>query len=53
MGNVKILTIDDDDLMRESICGYLDDHGFETLEAANGRVGMGPAAATRCPIRHQ
>jgi phosphoserine phosphatase RsbU/P len=35
-----ILTIDDDDLVRESISVYLEDSGFEVIEANNGLQGV-------------
>jgi phosphoserine phosphatase RsbU/P len=35
-----ILTIDDDDLVRESISVYLEDSGFEVIEANNGQQGV-------------
>ncbi len=35
-----ILTIDDDDLVRESMAVYLEDSGFEVLEAKNGQTGI-------------
>ena len=36
----KILTIDDEDYIRHSIKSYLEDYGFEVVEAANGREGI-------------
>ncbi len=36
----KILTIDDEEAIRGSIRAYLEDCGFEVLEAENGRVGL-------------
>lgn len=38
--DVTILTIDDEDLLRESIVAYLEDSGFNVLEADNGRRGI-------------
>ena len=35
-----ILTIDDEDFIRQSFCAYLEDFGFNVLEAANGRIGL-------------
>lgn len=37
---VRILTIDDERYVRESIVAYLEDSGFEMLEATNGREGI-------------
>jgi phosphoserine phosphatase RsbU/P len=36
----KILTIDDEASIRSSIVAYLEDSGFEIIEAENGRVGI-------------
>lgn len=36
----KILTIDDEDIIRESIQAYLEDSGFAVIHAENGRVGL-------------
>jgi two-component sensor histidine kinase/CheY-like chemotaxis protein len=36
----KILTIDDEDIIRESIEAYLEDSGFAVIHAENGRVGL-------------
>lgn len=38
--NTRILTIEDEDLLREYVCDYLEDIGFETLQADNGRRGL-------------
>ncbi len=38
--DVTILIIDDDPVVRESICVFLEDSGFNTLEAENGRIGL-------------
>ncbi|MBU2510922.1 response regulator [bacterium] len=38
--DIKILTIDDESLIRESIVDYLEDSGFEVLQAENGRIGL-------------
>jgi len=35
-----ILTIDDESLIRESYRFYLEDNGYQVLEAENGRVGL-------------
>ncbi len=35
-----ILTMDDTELLRESMALYLEDKGFRVLQAANGRVGL-------------
>ncbi|MCF6284088.1 MAG: SpoIIE family protein phosphatase [Candidatus Hydrogenedentes bacterium] len=37
---VRILSIEDELTVRRSIVGYLEDSGFELLEADNGRVGL-------------
>ncbi len=36
----RLLVIDDDDLVRRNICGFLRDSGFSIIEAANGAVGV-------------
>src|SRR5690606_4450396 len=36
----KLLIIDDDTLVRQSIATYLEDSGFHVLEAASGAMGM-------------
>jgi len=36
----KILTIDDEAYVRDSIRNYLEDYGFEVVEAENGRIGI-------------
>jgi len=36
----KILTIDDEASIRNTIVAYLEDSGFEIIEAVNGRVGI-------------
>lgn len=36
----KLLIIDDDTLVRQSIATYLEDSGFQVLEAASGAAGM-------------
>lgn len=38
--NIRILAIEDEDLLREYVCDYLDDIGFTTLQACNGREGI-------------
>lgn len=37
---IKVLTIDDDDFVRELIAAFLEDCGFNVLQAANGREGL-------------
>lgn len=37
---IKILTIDDESLIRESITDYLEDSGFIVFQAENGRTGL-------------
>ena len=36
----KILVIDDEVYIRDSVIGFLEDFGFEVVEAANGRIGL-------------
>jgi serine phosphatase RsbU (regulator of sigma subunit) len=36
----KILTIDDERMMRQIIAAYLEDSGFQVIQAENGRVGI-------------
>ncbi|MCP3942020.1 MAG: response regulator [Desulfobacteraceae bacterium] len=36
----KILVIDDEVYIRDSVTGFLEDFGFEVIEAENGRIGM-------------
>lgn len=38
--NIKILAIEDETLIREYVCDYLEDIGFKTLQAPNGRIGI-------------
>ena len=38
--NIKILAVDDDQLLRTCIIAFLEDSGYETLEAENGRVAL-------------
>ncbi len=38
--NIRILTIEDEELLREYVCDYLEDIGFVTLQADNGRRGL-------------
>ena len=43
MKNVEsqtILTIEDDDVVRKSIAAYLNDRGFDVLQAGNGQAGL-------------
>ena len=37
---IKILTIDDEQRVRESLAAYLEDSGFKVIEAENGRDGI-------------
>lgn len=41
----KILVIEDDDLMRETVLEVLEWHGFEAVDAPNGQVGIKMAIA--------
>lgn len=43
----RILSIEDDPTVRRSICGYLEDSGFEVIEAENGREGLDRIAQDR------
>jgi PAS domain S-box-containing protein len=36
----RILAIDDEPIVRESIAAYLEDSGFEILQAQDGRIGL-------------
>ena len=36
----RILTIDDEQLVREIITAYLEDSGFEVLQAGDGGTGI-------------
>ena len=36
----RILVIDDNDAFRSTICLWLKRHGYEVLEASNGKTGM-------------
>ncbi len=38
--NIKVLTIEDEILIRESIADYLADSGFNVLQAENGKTGL-------------
>ena len=35
-----VLTIEDEEIIRESFSFYLEDHGYKVLEAENGRLGL-------------
>jgi serine phosphatase RsbU (regulator of sigma subunit) len=37
---IRILTIDDEDLVREIFTAYLEDSGFEVIQASNGQTGI-------------
>jgi signal transduction histidine kinase len=36
----KILVIDDEEYIRDSVIGFLEDFGFEVVDAENGRIGL-------------
>ena len=36
----KVLTVDDDEFVREILAAYLEDSGFEVLQAENGLLGL-------------
>ncbi len=38
--NKKILVIDDENYIRDSVIGFLEDFGFDVIDAENGRVGV-------------
>jgi response regulator RpfG family c-di-GMP phosphodiesterase len=38
--NKTILTVDDDEFVREILAAYLEDSGFSVLQAENGRTGL-------------
>jgi CheY-like chemotaxis protein len=38
--SVRILSIDDEALVREIITAYLEDSGFEVIQASDGRTGV-------------
>lgn len=44
-GNKKVLLIDDDDLVRLTLHAYLEDSGYEIVEAAGGKDGLDLFAA--------
>ena len=37
---ITILSIDDEEVIRESIQAYLEDSGYNVIQAENGRVGL-------------
>lgn len=38
--DIKILVVDDDAFLRESIATYLEDSDFQVIEAENGKIGL-------------
>ena len=38
--SIKILVVDDDDFLRESIVAYLEDSDFSVIQAHNGQEGI-------------
>jgi CheY-like chemotaxis protein len=36
----KVLTVDDDEFVREILAAYLEDSGYDVLQAENGRLGL-------------
>ncbi|OGQ91672.1 MAG: hybrid sensor histidine kinase/response regulator [Desulfobacula sp. RIFOXYA12_FULL_46_16] len=36
----KILVIDDEEYIRDSVIGFLEDFGFEVVDAENGKIGL-------------
>lgn len=39
-GEKKILVIDDEIYIRDSVIGFLEDFGFDVIDAENGRIGL-------------
>ncbi len=37
---VKVLTIEDEEVLRENIAAYLEDNNYEVFQAENGRIGL-------------
>lgn len=37
---LRILAIEDEDLLREYLCDFLEDRGYEPIQAQNGRIGI-------------
>jgi PAS domain S-box-containing protein len=44
---LTILTVDDEEIIRETIASYLENRGFRVLQATNGREGLEVFAAER------
>jgi len=40
MSSIKVLVVDDDDFLRESIVAYLEDSDFTVIQANNGQAGL-------------
>ena len=38
--NYTVLVIDDEDIVRESLVAYLEDSGFNIIEASDGQSGL-------------
>jgi DNA-binding NtrC family response regulator len=47
MQRQRILVVDDDDLFRDSFCQILSAHGYETVQARDGREGQKKLSAER------
>jgi DNA-binding response OmpR family regulator len=45
-----ICVIDDDALVRRTLCGQLESAGFQTVEAANGQEGLNLVRQTSAPV---
>ena len=43
---MNILVIDDEDGLRRSLCAYLEDLGYDTIDAANGKEGLAALRAS-------
>ena len=46
--DIKVLLVDDDEMIRDCITAYLEDEGFSVHVAANGEAGLETLVAT-CP----
>jgi PAS domain S-box-containing protein len=38
--SIRVLVIEDETLLREFVCDYLEDTGYSTINAPNGRIGL-------------
>ena len=37
---MKILVVEDDKMIREGVCGFLSEFGYDTIEAEDGREAL-------------